>query len=71
MYCYCKGLFNSNLKTGIHTLPVFADGVNHCETWLKMYTLTNGMTILVPYIISMINYGSKLIIRSLSKFEKH
>jgi len=74
MYCYCKTKFNADVKAGKNAFEPsndFSDGVNHCEDWLPKYMLSSSMTIIVPSVISFLNYICKLILIRMAAFEKH
>ena len=67
MTCFCTQEWENNRDVS-HT---FADGGQHCITWLGMYTATNSMTYLVPVGIGLVNFITSLILQKMSGFEKH
>jgi len=74
MYCYCKNKFNADFKAGNNAFEpqiVFSDGINHCKDWLPKYMLSSSMTIIVPTVISFLNYICKILLNMMAVFEKH
>ncbi len=50
---------------------VFSDGENHCSDWMPNYLLSNALILVVPLVISIENYVSKVVLVLLSSFDKH
>jgi len=66
MYCFCKDYYLENFNGDYE----FSDGKQHCETWLKYYSASQSLIYAVPFMISIINYFSKIVLRWLGTFEK-
>lgn len=71
MYCYCQGLFwtniNANKNPYADLKASFEDGNAYCWDWFGDYSLSKTLLYTVPLSIVFVNFIAKTILRIIAK----